>query len=88
MTDNEKKNIKTMKEFRDFVEQETMNMESTNQKKNSFNYHNIYEEIEFWLESIPFSSFVNSISKEVIGQEGLTILLGNVYNYLYNIVNE
>lgn len=52
------------------------------------NHHNLMEEIEFWIESVPFSSFVNSISQEVIGQEGLSILLGNVYNYLYNVANE
>ena len=44
-------------------------------------------DINLWLERTDFTDFEKTISKKVIGQEELTIVLANVYNYLSNVIN-
>lgn len=44
----------------------------------------INTQINLWLHTTPFPTFVADIKKQVIGQEGLEDILLNIYLYLYN----
>ena len=43
--------------------------------------------IKNWLEETSFTDFENDLKKNVIGQEGLSTVLGSVYYYLNSIAN-
>ncbi|WP_031556858.1 AAA family ATPase [Lachnospira multipara] len=47
----------------------------------------VKNEIYEWFQRTPFSEFYNEISKRVIGQDSLKLVLANVYNYLSGVLN-
>ncbi|WP_027437703.1 AAA family ATPase [Lachnospira multipara] len=47
----------------------------------------VKSEIYEWFQKTPFSEFYNEISKRVIGQDSLKLVLANVYNYLSGVLN-
>lgn len=47
----------------------------------------VKSEIYEWFQKTSFSEFYNEISKRVIGQDSLKLVLANVYNYLSGVLN-
>lgn len=66
-----------------FEENNVMHKQTKNDDKET-----IKNEIDFWISTISFESFFDEISKSIIGQKNLRLILANVYNYLKNIIDE
>ena len=51
-------------------------------------YEKVCNEIETWLQRVPFTEFCTEIESRVLGQPELRVFLANVFSYLLAIVNQ
>ncbi|MCR4674604.1 MAG: AAA family ATPase [Lachnospiraceae bacterium] len=61
--------------------------ESRVRRMESYRKKRLEYQIQEWLKHTSFSEFYVAIEARVMGQKNLRIVLGNVYNYLYNVAN-
>lgn len=74
----------------DQVEEKKKNWKGDSQEEENSDdqgENNLRTSIKNWMEATSFADFENDLKKRVIGQEGLSTVLGSVYYYLNSIAN-
>jgi len=73
--------------FGDFSQDDFEEIVNYREKRQDDYQLQIFMEAKIWLECNSFGDFYREISKSVIGQEPLKLVLSNVYNYLDSVVS-